>query len=135
MSKGHCLCKKVTIEAETVSHNIGVCHCGFCRKWAGGPMLAVEVSGKINFSGKEFITKYQSSDWAERGFCKNCGSHLFYHLLESDSYIIPVGIFSDDDDFILQHQIFIDEKPKYYNFSEKTENMTGAEVFAKFVKV
>ena len=25
----------------------------------------------------------QSSAWAERGFCKNCGSHLFYRLKEN----------------------------------------------------
>ncbi len=29
-------------------------------------------------------------------------------------------------------QIFIDEKPAYYDFANKTHNMTGAEVFAAF---
>ena len=29
-------------------------------------------------------------------------------------------------------QIFIDEKPAYYDFANKTKNMTGAEVFAAF---
>ncbi|MGU9957631.1 MAG: hypothetical protein ACNYPI_08410 [Arenicellales bacterium WSBS_2016_MAG_OTU3] len=35
-------------------------------------------------------------------------------------------------DRILDHQIFIEEKLDYYNFAEKTHNMTGAEVFALY---
>jgi hypothetical protein len=34
--------------------------------------------------------------------------------------------------FIFDHQIFIDEKSEYYCFSNETQNMTGAEVFAMF---
>ena len=132
MKKGMCLCGSVTIKAQTISHNIGVCHCSFCRKWTGGPLLAVESKGSVEFEGQEFIERYKSSDWAERGFCKKCGSHLFYHLFGSDGYILPVGLFSEDEKFVLEHQIFIEEKPKYYNFAEKTKNMTGAEVFAEF---
>jgi len=132
MTKGSCLCGKVEINAETISHNVGVCHCGFCRKWTGGPLLAVEAKGEVKFKGNESISKYQSSDWAERGFCNTCGSHLFYHLLPNDSYIFPVGLFADSDEFVLEHQIFIEEKPSYYNFAEKTKTMTGEEVFAQF---
>ena len=29
-------------------------------------------------------------------------------------------------------QVFIDEKPDYYEFANETKDMTGAEVFAKF---
>ncbi len=34
--------------------------------------------------------------------------------------------------FVFSSQIFIDEKPAYYEFANKTHNMTGAEVFAAF---
>ena len=30
------------------------------------------------------------------------------------------------------HQVFIDEKPSMYRFANETEDMTGAEVFAKY---
>jgi len=132
MVKGNCLCNSVQIEAQSVSHNVGVCHCRMCRKWTGGPLLAVEASGAVNFNGEGNIGRYQSSEWAERGFCKKCGTHLFYHLFENDQYIVPAGLFDSDDGFVLQHQIFIEEKPTYYHFVEKTKNMTGAEVFAEF---
>ena len=34
---------------------------------------------------------------------------------------------------VLEHQVFIDEKPDYYSFANETKNMTGAEIFAQFV--
>ncbi|CAK2066980.1 hypothetical protein VCRA2123O443_40306 [Vibrio crassostreae] len=36
------------------------------------------------------------------------------------------------DDYKLTHQIFIDEKPEYYEFKNETHNMIGAELFANF---
>jgi hypothetical protein len=45
---------------------------------------------------------------------------------------MPVGIFEDGGKWVFDHQIFIDEKPEYYNFSNETHNLTGAEFFAKY---
>jgi hypothetical protein len=45
---------------------------------------------------------------------------------------MPVGIFDGVEQFIFDHQVFIDEKPEYYCFANETQNMTGAEVFAMF---
>ena len=46
--------------------------------------------------------------------------------------MMPAGLFDDDKAFVFDHQIFIDEQPSFYCFSNKTDNMTGAEVFAKY---
>ena len=45
---------------------------------------------------------------------------------------MPVGLFNNDDPFIFDHQVFIEERPSFYCFANKTEDMTGAELFAKF---
>ena len=90
------------------------------------------MRGGINFSGEEYIGIYQSSQWAERGFCNKCGSHLFYRLKEKNHYYIPVGIFDNNEDFVFDLQVFIEEKPEYYSFANKTKNMTGEELFAMF---
>jgi hypothetical protein len=131
---GSCLCKKVSITAGSVSPKVGVCHCGMCRKRTGGPLLAVDCGTDVMFSGEENIARYSSSAWAERGFCKSCGTNLFYFLKPKKQYIIPCGIFDDDNDFTLHHEIFIDDKPAYYDFRNDTIRMTGAEVFAKSSK-
>lgn len=95
-------------------------------------MLAVDCGTDVEVSGEENISVYDSSAWAERGFCKNCGAHLFYRLKQSGQYLLMAGIFQKDMGFVFDHQVFIDEKPEYYCFSNKTEDMTGAEVFAKY---
>ncbi len=130
--KASCLCRQVKIEAESPSEHIGACHCSMCRKWSGGPLLSIDCNDKAAFSGKENIAIFDSSEWAERGFCSHCGTHLFYRLKHNNQYFIPVGLFESDVNFIFDHQVFIDEKPSYYCFSNQTKNMTGEEVFAQY---
>ncbi|WP_027708982.1 GFA family protein [Zooshikella ganghwensis] len=131
--EGTCLCGAVKIHATNVKPHVGACHCGMCRKWSGGPLLAVECGSQLTFEGKENITAFSSSAWAERGFCKHCGTHIFYHLKDTEDYIIPAGFFDKPTSFTFDHQIFIDKKPDYYTFANETENMTEAEVFAKYM--
>lgn len=131
-ANGSCLCGATRTTAKNVSKNVGACHCGMCRKWAGGPLMAVDCGTDVSFEGEENISVFDSSDWAERGFCSKCGSHLFYRLKESNQYIMPVGLFEDDNRFVFDHQVFIEEKPSFYRFANETKDMTGAEVFAKY---
>ena len=130
--KGSCLCGAVQVTVKTLSHSIGACHCGMCRKWAGGPWLGVDCGSDVFFESTEFVAIYNSSDWAERGFCAKCGSNLFYRVKKTGQTFMPAGLFDNTDVLIFDHQIFIDKKPAYFEFINKTENMTEAEVFAKF---
>lgn len=131
-AKGNCLCGTVEIRTGSMATEVGACHCSMCRKWAGGPLLAVDCKSEISISGEDNISTYRSSEWAERGFCSKCGTHLFYKLIQNNQYIVPVGLFDTDIKLHFDHQVFIDEKPEYYSFSNETRNMTGAEVFAQF---
>ena len=129
---GSCLCGSVHVTAKNLNKHAGVCHCSMCRTWSGGPWMAIDCGTDVKFEGGENISVFSSSDWAERGFCSKCGSHLFYRLKENKQYVMPVGLFGDDIPFVFDHQIFIDEKPSFYAFANKTSNMTGVEVFAKY---
>ena len=132
VAKGSCLCGAVSLSTTSMNHQVGACHCSMCRKWGGGALLAVECGSDVSFEGEENIEVYQSSAWAERGFCKKCGSHLFYRLKQNHEYYIPVGIFEESEGLVFDNQVFIDEKPEYYSFANKTKTMTGEEVFAMF---
>jgi len=103
-----------------------------CRRWGGGPMLAVHCRSGVAFAGHAPAV-YRSSEWAERGFCPTCGTHLFYHLLPSAEYILPAGLFQDED-FEVTSQIFVDEKPGYYALANETAMLTGEQVFAQFAE-
>ena len=129
---GKCLCGAVKVKAKTMSTHVGACHCSMCRKWTGGPLLAVDCKSDVEFEGKENVSVYNSSEWAERAFCSKCGTHLYYRLKEQDLYIMLAGLFDTDAKLHFDHQIFIEEKPEYYSFANETKNMTGEEVIAQF---
>ncbi|PCJ22905.1 MAG: aldehyde-activating protein [SAR86 cluster bacterium] len=129
---GGCLCGEVQFTAENMGNTLGACHCTVCRKWGGGPFMEVDCGQNVSFKGEEHISVFNSSDWAERGFCKQCGTHLFYRLKESRAHMMPVGLFDDASGLVFNQQVFIDEKPSYYCFSNETKELTGAELFAKF---
>ena len=86
---GHCLCGDVRVLAQAVSRRVGFCHCGMCRSWSGGPLLAVDCGTEVSFEGADRIGNHASSDWAERGFCKRCGSHLFFRLKATGQFLMP----------------------------------------------
>jgi hypothetical protein len=129
---GQCLCGKVKIKAASVSLQVGVCHCQYCQTWSGGPLFTLDSGTDVKLDGTCFISTFQSSDWAERGFCNNCGTHLFYRLKQNNQYFIPVGLFNQLTNLVLDHQIFIEQKPGWYCFANTTKELTGAEVFALF---
>lgn len=129
---GECLCGQTHITAEAQNSFFHACHCDICRTWGGGPMLAFEAGNSVSLSGGDAIGIYSSSDWAERGFCKSCGTHLFYRLKESRHYYLPLGLFKDTQNLTFHAQSFIDKKHPGYSFAETTENMTSEAFFAKF---
>jgi len=128
---GQCLCSAVKFTARDVPHQIGVCHCSQCRRVSSGPYFAV-AAGSVAFEGEENLGRYRSSDWAERGFCRKCGSSLFYRMIEEDRYMMAVGSFDDQSGFELARQVFFDEKPGFYDFPQTTPTSTGDDLFARY---
>lgn len=129
--EGKCLCSAITIRTLD-KKSIDACHCGMCRRWGGGPALVVSCGSEVQIEGIDKLKVYKSSEWAQRAFCSECGTHIFYRLLSTNEYFVPVGLFQDDLEFEFKEQIFIDRKPSYYEFANQTLNMTEAEIFTKF---
>ncbi len=127
---GRCLCGAVSFTAD-IGSRIGACHCGQCRRWASGPYFAVAAKN-LRFEGEEGLGRYRSSDWAERGFCRKCGSSLFYRMIKEDRYMMAVGAFDDPSGFELARQVFIDDKPGYYDLTPLTKTSTGDDFFTRY---
>ena len=129
---GKCLCGKVEFKAAAVQPTVHACHCNMCQLWNGGPTLSVHCGSEVTISNPEMVSVYRSCDWAELGFCKHCGSHLFYRAIDTGEYILQTGSFDSADGFELRQQMFIEEKPPFYGFANDTENLTGEQVFALY---
>lgn len=128
---GQCQCGAVTFTANEVRTTFGACHCKMCQQLSGGIFLTANARG-VTFSGEENITPYRSSSWAERGFCKICGSHLYYRLVDADDIELCIGVFDDPSDFVLASEIFIDRKPPGYALAGDHPRLTEAETLAKY---
>lgn len=135
---GACLCGKVRYTG-VLKGGAGACHCGQCRRWSSGPYMSAHTEQKVDFEGEEHIATYQSSQWAERGFCKNCGSNLFYHLLPrpevpDGEYILAAGTVNDQSVLKFDHEVYVDGAPGWYCFDNESERkrMTEADILAMF---
>ena len=129
-----CLCGAVKITATNINPKFTVCHCQSCRTWGGAPFFAVQCGTEVTFEGEDNVKMYQSSAWASRGFCGECGTHLFYKLKESGEYNMPVGLFPKLEGLKMVMQYFSDARPDYYCFSNETQEMTTAEIMAFFAE-
>jgi len=128
---GQCLCGAVRFKAEEMGTKFAACHCDMCQRWAGGPFLATSVRTLI-FEGEENLQRFQSSAWAERGFCRVCGSNLFYRVRKSDSYEVCIGALDERDGLVMVSEIFIDNKPDGFSFAGDHPRLNEKETLAKY---
>lgn len=76
---GACFCGAVTLEVSGEPEGMGICHCGSCRSWSGGPINAFSLWRPEAVSvtkGAEHIATFAKTPMSERQFCKLCGGHL-----------------------------------------------------------
>ena len=126
---GQCLCGAVKFTAVPKTNEVGVCHCAMCRSNNAGPFFAIDCGDTLVFEDETNVGVYDSSEWAQRGFCKKCGSSLFWRLKDKSMSAVAVDAFDDFDGLEMTQEVFIDEKPDYYSFAEKTRQLTGQQVF------
>jgi len=128
---GRCLCGAVAFEAAMAEPHTEACHCSTCRKWGGGPAFSTAVES-LTLPDIAPVAWFASSDHAERGFCKACGTHLFWRMRDGGYTVVYAGAFDETEDLPLTSEIFVDEQPGTYAFTGNTKRMTGAEVVAAF---
>ena len=128
---GRCLCGTVTFSAVPEKVATGACHCSKCRKWSGGVLFGVECS-ELNVNNPDAVQGFQSSEWGERLFCKNCGTNLFWQTLDRTVNVVLLQAFDEPEKFEFTDEMFIDEKPANYTFANETKKITGEEFMAMY---
>ena len=132
-----CLCGAVRFDITSNPTETGACHCSMCRKASGGVFLGVQVPPDgLSFTKDEGHSVYKSSAWAERGFCKTCGSTLYYRVTapgpHHGTWHVGLGSFDDPEGIVMTGEIYIDKKPGGYGFAGETHKMTEADVMKMF---
>lgn len=132
-ASGGCLCRAVRYSAVPAKPEMDVCHCRMCRRWSGGVFMSVPCND-LAIENEQALGRYVSSEWAERLFCRDCGTSLFWRFQDDESGHVAIAFQSFDDlaPVSFAEEIFIDEKPALYAFAGERPRKTGAEVIAAF---
>lgn len=127
---GKCLCGAVSITLNHMRREVDICHCDMCRRTYGSFGAMVAGDG-FSVAGDENVGIYRSSEWAERAFCKTCGSALWYRFSPTDFYSFAAGHFDLPEGLPIKQQIFVEEKPDWYDLAQDSPMKTGEELIAQ----
>ncbi len=117
--RGHCLCGAVRFRTQGDLSKIVACHCSQCRRQTGNFYAAVNVRDeKLTVEGSENVAWYRASDWAGRGFCRTCGSALFWKGDGSNYTSVMAGSFDRPTGFSIGVHIYCADKGDYYEITD-----------------
>ncbi|MBX3570474.1 MAG: GFA family protein [Rhizobiaceae bacterium] len=112
---GSCSCGAVRFTISAPLRGVIYCHCLQCRKQTGHFLAATSApEASLAIEGAEAITWYRASDAARRGFCRICGSGLFWRPEEGGQISILAGAFDTPTGLVAAEHIFVEEKSDYY---------------------
>ncbi len=116
---GSCMCRSVQYEITGECREIIACHCNECRKFSGHFTAATATApGNLIILCDKGLKWYRSSSVAQRGFCANCGSTLFWKPDSGDRISIYAGTIDGQSGLTLGSHIFVEEKGDYYEIED-----------------
>jgi hypothetical protein len=108
---GGCQCGAVRYALFAEPVNPHVCHCRMCQKAFGGyfaPLAGVPLADFAWLKGTPGV--FHSSDAAERGFCRDCGTPLFFRYVDRDRIAISLGSLDDPSRVVPAKQFGIESR-------------------------
>ncbi len=116
---GHCLCGAVRFRTSGKLRDVIACHCSQCRRQTGHFYAATNVQDEgLTVEGADRVTWYRASETAGRGFCRTCGSALFWKADGSDYTSILAGAFDQPTGLKIGVHIFCADKGDYYEIAD-----------------
>ncbi|HVZ00218.1 MAG TPA: GFA family protein [Dongiaceae bacterium] len=115
MVTGQCLCAAVSFEIAGPFSAPTLCHCGMCRRINGAPGAFTSApASSYRIRGEESLNWYRSSADAERGFCRVCGSKLFWREVGGDALDVTMGSLDGPTGLRLGAHIWARDQGDYY---------------------
>ena len=112
---GGCQCNAVRFEVRGPLRDVVLCHCGMCRRTHGHIGAYTNARrGDVTLVESRGLKWYQSSDFARRGFCTECGGSVFWERNGSDVISISAGMLDAPTGLKTVLQIFVDSAGDYY---------------------
>ena len=89
---GGCQCGAVRYALFSIPSEPSICHCRMCQKAFGNyfaPLAGVPL-GDLEWTNGQPGT-FHSSELVERGFCRDCGTPLFFRYTVKDRISVSIG--------------------------------------------
>jgi len=147
--RGSCACSAISYSFFVSNKNeedkdVHVCYCDTCQKWTGGVLFAIKGGSPENppvIDNPDQIQVWKSSSWAERAFCKTCGSSVYYRVtapgpFHNQCFFTAGGLDKNSwKDLKFVKEVYIDNKPAAFCFATGETprlTLTRAQVNAQF---
>ncbi len=124
---GGCLCGAVRYSISGPIRDVVICHCSMCQKLHGAAGAHSKAhKSDIIFSEQSGLTWYASSARARRGFCKKCGSSLFWEPTNQSTMGILAGSLDDSSMLKTIGHIFTEEKCEFTEIPDHSLQFAGS---------
>ena len=126
---GSCFCRAIGFTAKLPSKWCAHCHCSMCRKthgagyvtWVGFEADKVELT-----HGEDQLRWFDSSKDAQRGFCRRCGSSLFFRSERwAGELHIALGCVDDPIDRQPQANVYFDKHVEWMPIDTSLKQVDG----------
>ncbi len=116
---GGCLCGAVKYRILGSLRPVVYCHCNQCRR-TSGHFVAATATRKENLVliSDEYLEWYQSSASAKRGFCRRCGSSLFWSPESGSHMSVMAGTLDQSTGIKAAEHIYTEFKADYYDLTD-----------------
>jgi hypothetical protein len=119
LHNGSCNCRGVTYQVKGTMRDVTACHCGQCRKQTGLYFAATEaMDTQLTMHSPSTVKWYDSSTFAQRGFCGECGSSLFWKAKGSGKICILAGSLDGNVPIRITRHIFCQDKGTFYELTD-----------------
>jgi hypothetical protein len=102
------------------------CHCRQCQKSHGNFAAFTRLPlSDFTLVAEDGLSWYTSSEIARRGFCRRCGSSLFYEPTGSGNICVAAGSIDPPSRLATCRHIFVDSKGDYYEITDGLEQLSA----------
>lgn len=116
---GKCGCGSVVFTVKGPVSNVTWCHCSKCQRFHGGPgAYASAPRGALSFQRRDGLAWWDASPTTQRGFCRQCGSSLFFSDSNEATVSICPGALASPTGLKSQSHLFIGSKPDWYQVKD-----------------
>jgi hypothetical protein len=127
MTTGGCLCGAVRYRVRGPLRDLVACHCGQCRRQHGhfGVHTTLLPLAALDLPEEGSLAWYASSPAARRGFCRDCGSALFWQRTKDGAVAIVAGSLDRSEGLRLARHIFVAGKPDFDEINDGLPQSDG----------